>query len=407
MYKHFSEEFFSNNRARLRELFVGTAPIVITANGLLQRNSDSTYAFRQDSNFWYLTGINDPDIILVIDKGKEYLVVPQHEKSKEIFDGAINWDQLRQVSGISTIYGLDDGWKQLSNRLRRVKHVATLAAAAPYVKQHGFYTNPARAVLIEKIKAANKDVELLDLRPQLTLMRMVKQPAELAALQAAIDITVKAMKSVQKKAYDFEYQLEAALTSKFRSAGATGHGFTPIVSAGERACILHQSANNGAIGAKELVTVDVGAEVENYSADITRTYSQTKNPSKRQKDVYNAVAAVQDYALNLVKPGALLKESEPLIEHFMGEKLRELGLIKSIDHDSVRAYFPHATSHFLGLDVHDTGDYSRPLEAGMVLTVEPGIYIPAEGIGVRIEDDVLVTPAGYRVLSQRLPRTIS
>lgn len=196
------------------------------------------------------------------------------------------------------------------------------------------------------------------------------------------------------------------MTHYFRKSGATGHGFSPIVSAGERACVLHQNENNGEIGAKDLITVDIGAEVDNYSADITRTYSQSK-PSKRQKAVHAAVEAVQDYAFSLVKPGVLLKENEALIEHYMGEKLRELGLIKTIDRDSVRTYFPHSTSHFLGLDVHDTGDYSRPLESGMVITIEPGIYIPQEGIGVRIEDDVLVTSKGYKILSGRLPRTIS
>lgn len=407
MYHHFSTEFFVNNRKRLRELFVGTAPIVITANGVLQRNGDSSYAFRQDSSFWYLTGINEPDIILVIDKSKEYLIIPQHEKSKEVFDGAIDREALQQISGIETIHSLVDGWKLLSNRLRKVKHVATLGASPSYIKQQGFYTNPARAKLIEQIKDANKELELLDLRPQLTVMRMVKQEQELHAIQEAIDITVKTFKYIQKHQYQYEYQLEAAITRQFRLAGAIGHGFTPIVSAGARACVLHQNANNDLIGEKDFVTVDIGAEVDNYSADITRTYSQTKSPTKRQRAIYSAVLAVQDYALSLIKPGALLKENEQLIEHFMGEKLRELGLIKTIDRESVREYFPHATSHFLGLDVHDVGDYTRPLEPGMVLTVEPGIYIAKESIGVRIEDDVLVTAKGHKVLSARLPRDIA
>ena len=407
MYHHFSTEFFVNNRKRLRELFVGTAPIVITANGVLQRNGDSPYAFRQDSSFWYLTGINEPDIILVIDKNKEYLIIPQHEKSKEVFDGAIDREALQQISGVETIHTLSDGWKILASRLRKVKHVATLGASPSYIAQQGFYTNPARAALIEKIKDTNKELELLDLRPQLTVMRMIKQTQEISALQEAIDITVKTFKYIQKHQYQYEYQLEAAITRQFRLAGVLGHGFTPIVSAGVRACVLHQNANNGLIGDKDFVTVDIGAEVDNYSADITRTYNQTKNPSKRQKTVYNAVLAVQDYAFSLIKPGALLKENEQLIEHYMGEKLRELGLIKTIDRESVREYFPHATSHFLGLDVHDVGDYTRPLEPGMVLTVEPGIYIAKEGIGVRIEDDVLVTAKGHKVLSARLPRDIA
>jgi Xaa-Pro aminopeptidase len=285
--------------------------------------------------------------------------------------------------------------------------VATLAAAPPYIKELGMYTNPARAELIKQLKEANETIELLDLRPQLALMRVIKQPTELAALQEAIDITIKGLKYVQKHQYAHEYEIEAALTNNFRKAGAQGHGFTPIVSAGAHACVLHQEENNGSVGARDLLTLDVGAEVDHYTADITRTYSQSKNPTKRQKAVHAAVLAVQDYAFTLIKPGAFIKENEQLVEHYMGEKLRELGLIKTIDKESVRTYFPHATSHFLGLDAHDTGDYSRPLEPGMVLTVEPGIYIPKEGIGVRIEDDVLVTPKGNKILSARLPRDIS
>lgn len=407
MYRYFSREFFVSNRARLRELFVGTAPIVITANGVLQRNSDGTFPFKQDSSFWYLTGIDQPDVILVMDKGKEYLIMPPQQDYLDVFHGGNDPSALRKVSGIKTVYKNEDGWKQLNNRLKKVKHIATLAATPAYVEELGFYANPARATLIDRLKEGNQEAELLDLRPQLGLMRVIKQPAELRAIQQAINITIKGIKYVQKRHYYHEYQVEAELSHQFRKAGAQGHGFNPIVSAGERACVLHQEANNGEIDSRDLLTVDVGAEVEHYSADITRTFSPGKNPTKRQKAVHAAVEAVQDYAFSLLKPGVLIKENEVKIEQYMGEKLRELGLIKTIDHDNVRKYFPHATSHFLGLDAHDSGDYRRPLEAGMVITVEPGIYIPEEGLGVRIEDDVLITRQGYKNLSARLPRAIS
>ena len=407
MYHHFSSEFFIQNRARLRELFVGTAPIVLTANGVMQRNSDVTYPFRQDSSFWYLTGINEPGVILVLDKGKEYLILPEQESYFDIFHGGYNQEQLRTISGIDTIYNQADGWKQFGNRLKRVRHVATLAASPAYVQQLGFYANPARAQLIARIKEERSDIELLDLRPQLSLMRVIKQAPELSAIQEAIDITIKGLKFAQKHNYAYEYEAEAALSTIFRKSGARGHGFSPIVSAGVRACALHQEANDGPIGPKELLTLDVGAEIDNYTADITRTYSQGKNPTKRQRNVHAAVLAVQDYGYSLVKPGVTIRDNEKLIEQYMGEKLRELGLIKTIDRDSVREFFPHATSHYLGLDAHDAGDYDRPLEPGMVLTVEPGIYIPKEEIGVRIEDDLLVTKDGYKVLSGRLPRDIA
>jgi Xaa-Pro aminopeptidase len=161
---------------------------------------------------------------------------------------------------------------------------------------------------------------------------------------------------------------------------------------------MHHTNNDGALTKGDFVVIDVGAEWNHYSADITRTVCLGE-PTRRQETVYNAVDAVQKFAFSLIKPGLNFREYEMKIAEFMGEKLRELGLIKTISDENVRKYFPHATSHFLGLDTHDAGDYERPLEAGAVITVEPGIYIPEEGIGVRIEDDVLVTSAGIEILS--------
>ena len=152
MESFFTAEFFRENRRKLRALFTGKAPIVLTANGLLQRGGDSTYPFRQDSNFWYLTGIDAPDIVLVMDKEKEYLIMPDRAKTREVFDGTLSKQTLSIRSGIKTLVSEKEGWRQLSARLKKVKHVATVAAAKSYVDQHGFYANPARAKLIKTIK---------------------------------------------------------------------------------------------------------------------------------------------------------------------------------------------------------------------------------------------------------------
>ncbi|MDB5185261.1 MAG: hypothetical protein JWN38_1069 [Candidatus Saccharibacteria bacterium] len=409
MKSHFSAKFFEGNRARLRELFTGTAPIVITANGLLQRGGDSSYAFSQDANFWYLTGIDEPDITLVMDRDKEYLIVPPRDASRQAFDGAIDDQALTKRSGIPLIYETEDGWKQLGSRIKKVKHVAVIAASPSYIERYGLYANPARARLLETIRSHNEAVELLDLGMHLVQMRMIKQPAELAAIQEAIDITSAAVRAATTPAklakYAYEYELEADVARGFRARGASGHAFEPIVAAGERACTLHNVANDGPLEANQLVVIDVGAEVEHYAADITRTICLGK-PSRRQRAVHEAVQEVQKFAYDLLKPGVLMAEYEKQIEMYMGEKLRTLGLIKTIDHDSVRAYYPHATSHFLGLNVHDAGDYTQPLQPGMVITVEPGIYIPDEGIGVRIEDDVLITETGIEILTDALRRTL-
>ncbi len=410
MVSNFESAFFAGNRQRLKELFTGTAPIVITANGLIQRNADTTFAYSQDANFWYLTGIDEPDIVLVMDRDKEYLIVPERSVNRQTFDGTIETSLLHQRSGIKDIYNEKQGWEQLASRLKKVKYVATLTVPPPYVSLHGFYTNPARAALVARIKILNSELNLLNLNHHLTRLRMIKQSAELVAIQSAIDITIVAFKQTIRPSkilsYSHEYELEAELTRGFRRLGASGHAFEPIVASGSRACTVHNFTNVGELKENELVVIDVGADVEHYSADITRTIGVGRI-SRRQKAVHNAVLEVQKYALNLLGPGVLLKEYEKQIEQYMGEKLRELGLIKTISRESVRTYFPHATSHFLGLNVHDTGDYDRPLESGMVLTVEPGIYIMNESLGVRIEDDILITDKGNKILSDKLPRELS
>jgi Xaa-Pro aminopeptidase len=409
MESYFTSDFFAANRARLRELFTGTAPIVIGANGLLQRGGDSAYGFAQDASFWYLTGLDEPDLVLVMDRDKEYLIAPTRDANRQAFDGAVEDDDLTRRSGITVIHEEEEGWDQLGGRIKKVKHVATLAPPPAYIEHYGLYANPARAALLGKLRTHNPDLQLLDLATHISRLRMIKQPAELAAIQAAIDVTAASLKDAFRpaklKKYANEYELEAEIGYGFRKRGAEHHAFAPIVAGGRRACTLHNVANNAPLSADELIVVDVGAEVEHYAADITRTISPS-TPTRRQQTVYAAVLETQAYAMEQLKPGVLMREYEHQIELFLGEKLRELGLIKTIDHENVRRFCPHATSHFLGLNVHDVGDYERPLEAGVVLTVEPGIYIPEESIGIRIEDDVLVTDKGIKNLSRKLPRTL-
>ncbi|NDC22191.1 M24 family metallopeptidase [bacterium] len=405
----FGVKFFEGNRQRLRTLFTGKAPIVVTANGQMQRSSDSTYLFVQDANFWYLTGIDEPDIILVIDKDKEYLIVPSRSVSRETFEGAISYDELREISGITQIYDEKEGWSQLAGRIKKVKHVATLAVPPAYIDQLGMYTNPARAHLLNKIKDINDSIEPLHITSHLSLMRMIKQPQEIKAIQQAIDITAgaikKAMTPTKIAKYQNESQIEAELTKHFRISGAKGHAFDPIVANGKNACTVHYNQNNSDLDKKELLLIDIGAEYNHYAADLTRTFSLS-TPTKRQQAVYDAVLDVQNYAISLLKPGVLLDDFENDIEHYMGEKLRELGLIKTINHDNVRKYYPYYSSHFLGLNVHDSGLHDRPLEPGVVLTVEPGIHIDHEGIGIRIEDNIVITEDGNTVLSQKLPKRL-
>ncbi len=342
-------------------------------------------------------------MVLVMDKGKEYLIVPELETSRQVFDGPIDAEELAKISGIETVITEKDGWKRLGSRLKKVQHVATLGAPAPYIGKLGMYTNPARARLIETIKSHNEAVELLDLRQHVAVMRMVKQDIELAAIRSAVKLTETVLGRIAPKLhrYGYEYEIEADISAAFRKAGSH-HAYDPIIAVGKNACILHYVENKDAVKEGNLIVIDVGANVGGYAADITRTYAVGK-PSRRHQKVHAAALAVQQYAKGLLKPGVMMKEYEQSVEQFMGEKLRELGLIKTISREAVRKYYPHSTSHFLGLDVHDVADYERPLEAGNVLTVEPGIYIPEEGFGVRLEDNVLITEKGIEVLSDKLP----
>jgi Xaa-Pro aminopeptidase len=401
MKNHFDSSFFAANRQKLTELFSGTAPIVLTAHGLLQRSNDTTYPFRQDSNFWYLTGLEEPDLVLVLDKGKEYIILPEYSDAHDVFDGAHNIEEMSRLSGIGEFLSEKEGWKRLGGRLSRVQHVATLPALNPYAEGHGFYTNPARSAFIDRLKTHNPTVELLDIRQHFVRMRMIKQDAELSAITDAIDLTARTFNELAKTdltTYQYEYEVEAYLTAAYRSKGAQ-HGYEPIVASGKNACTLHYIQNNALVQKGDFLLIDSGAMLDGYTADITRTLA-VGEVSRRHQAVYKAVLDVQQYAFSLLKPGVTFKDYEHKVGLYMGEKLRELGLIKVIEEASLRTYYPHATSHYLGLDVHDVADYERALEPGMVLTVEPGIYIPEESIGVRIEDNVVITPVGYDNLSQ-------
>lgn len=405
MYKHLTRDFFNANRERLRNLLPTDLPVVLTAHGQLQKSQDEAFGFRQDSNFLYLCGINDPDIVLVIDQADEYLILPNHDFFKEAFDGKLQPSQLSAISGIGTIYPAKAGWAHLSKRLKQAKQVATLTPPPIFLDDYCFYTNPARARLVQQMQAINPQLQWHDLRSAMAQLRMVKQPAELAAITDAINITIKTFKELAKRHYANEFDYEHAITGYFHKLGASGHGYDPIVAGGRRACTIHHFANNHDIVPGELLLIDVGAVVDHYCADITRTLALTPS-TPRQQAVYEAVQTVHDFALSNLKPGLSLLQSERLVEDFMGQQLRQLGLIKRPDRQKVRHYLPHATSHFLGLDVHDIGDYQVPLEPNMVITVEPGIYIPEESIGIRLENDILITESGCTNLSAKLPNRL-
>jgi Xaa-Pro aminopeptidase len=405
----FTSDFFVNNRQKLRQSGEVNLPIVIAANGVQQRNADNTYPFKQDSSFWYLTGLTEPDLVLVMTDSEEYLIMPQRSEIHGRFEGIIDPEELRRVSGISDIYDTISGWRELRIILRQKKCVSTLLPSPAYIESWGMYTNPARQRLVRRLKGIQTGLQITDIRMVVARMRQVKQAPELIAIQKAIDITVETMQTVlspkQWASYQYEYEVEADLLGGYRRRGAESLAFTPIVGGGIRACTFHHMKNDSPLMPSELVVIDTGAEVNQYAADITRTVVNGE-PTDRQRAVFDAVRDAQEYAINLLKPGINFREWDDDWRKYVGKKLIDLGLITSADEVSIAKYYPHY-SHFLGLDVHDAGDYGRVFEPGMVLTCEPGIYIPEEAIGVRIEDDILITENGCKVLSSKLPRTLT
>lgn len=397
-----STSFFVQNRATLRAKCKQCLPLIIAGNGLMQRTSDTTYAFSQDSNMWYLTGLDIPDIVLVITDDEDYLIVPERSEVRMAFDGMPDDAFIAARAGITRVLDDGKGWEHTHGLLSTTKRVGYLKPMLPYESAHGFYANPARRRVAEKIRRRNPHIELEDIRPVLAGMRCIKQTEELQCLEAAVSITKETIAelraSVDYKTMRYEYEIEAAITHGFRRRGATGHAYNPIIAAGKNATTLHYDKNNALITGNELIVADVGAQVEHYAADITRTLS-LHTPSKRQQAVYDAVADIQKQVMQLFKPGAYLRDIEHATVQLIGEHLHKLGFLKLDANEKVtRRYYPHSVSHFLGLDVHDVGDYNQPLTPGMVLTCEPGIYIPEEGVGVRIEDDLVITDQGHRVL---------
>jgi len=409
MTRIFSADFFTNNRTQLRKTLRSDATIIVTGNGSMQRQADEPFRFVQDSNFWYLTGLNTPDLVLVIGVNETFLIAPSLSLERETFDGAIDLQALASQSGITDIVGEREGWQRVKNELDKNPLIATLGSAPSFDRRYRMHTLPYRRRLLTKLKRLQPALQTQDIRMDLAHLRMIKQPIELQALQRAIDITSETLIEITEpsllKTIEHEYELEAAITYGFRRRGADGHAFEPIVGAGVDGTTLHHIHNDNPVRDGDLIVLDIGAGVEHYAADITRTVVRGR-ANDRQRAIFDAVASVQQYALSLLKPGTLLREYEHRVVDRVGKELVSLGLIASPSEDAIRHYFPHATSHFLGLDTHDVGDYSQALRPGMVLTCEPGIYIPEEGIGVRLEDDVLITESGHTVMSDACPRTL-
>jgi Xaa-Pro aminopeptidase len=402
----FNKEFFKANRRALKDLVPNNAPIVVSANGSVQRNGDIVQPYRQDSSFWYLTGIEIPGCLLVIDGNEEYIVANMPNKIQAFFEGDFESEKYSNISGINDYEFDEDGEERLRATLLKHTSVATFTYEEMYESFHRMYINPAKYFLPEKLKRLRSEIEVIDIRKQMAALRMIKKPEEIDAIKKAVDITSEAFEYIRqhKSEYKNEAEIAADVTKIFMNNHVV-HAYEPIVSADKNSCMIHYQANNSKLKKSSMLLMDIGAEFSNYSADITRMLALDKL-TKRQFEIIDAVAEVQNYAFSAIKPGVVMKDFELDVEEYMGKVLKKLKLIKNTERHEIHEYFPYLTSHFLGLDTHDIGDYAAVLQPGMVITVEPGIHIKEEGFGVRLEDDVVVTENGIDNLSGHLPKII-
>ncbi len=430
---------FAERRARLaRQMQAGAVAVLPTAPEVL-RNADSEYPYRHDSHFWYLTGFGEPEAVVVVAAARgdaparSILFCREKNIEHETWTGfRYGPEGARASFGFDEAYAIDELDAQMARLLADCP-----ALWYPVARKGEFDARVARwlkAVRAQGRSGIAAPAALHDVLPVLDEMRVVKDEAELALMQRAADISgaahVRAMRAARPGMW--EYEIEAELLHEFRRSGAQYPAYTPIVAAGANGCILHYNSNDAQARDGELVLIDAGCEFDSYASDITRTWPVNGRFSAPQKALYELVLAAQQAAIDAVVPGRPYSDIHAAAVRVLTEGMLALGLIDQAAWASVdeaiagRAFAPfymHGTGHWLGLDVHDAGQYrdgalegkpSRALRPGMVLTVEPGIYVrPAEGvpreywdIGIRIEDDVVVTEDGCRILTAAAPKTV-
>src|SRR3990167_4248720 len=421
---------YQRRRQHLAANLISNSLAIIPAAHEIIRNGDSHYRFRQDSDFYYLTGFNEPDAILVIIKDKNTVSVmfnrPSDPLQEQWTGERVGIDGAKDILGVDFAYSIDTFADKLPELL------ANRSVLYFFPEKHAFYSQQIRGALDFVNAQVRRGIcapqIFYNLAPLLSDMRLSKSPLEIQLMRTATDISViahqRAMQTCMQ--HDWEYQLEAELLFTFINNGASGVAYNPIVGAGKNSCILHYNANNQRLLAGDLVLIDAAAEYSNYAADITRTLPINGYFNARQKAIYELVLIAQQAGIDCIKPGICWDVIQQTIVRILTIGLRDLGLLGGdlsnlIEKNMYKQFYMHNSGHWLGLDVHDCGSYKvhqqwRSLEEGMVLTVEPGIYISQHiaaidpqwhNIGVRIEDDILVTATGYENLSKNLPRSIA
>jgi Xaa-Pro aminopeptidase len=413
-YKQIPTELFTENRSTFCNKLRENELAIIFSNDEMPRNADCNFPFRQDSNFFYLTGIEQERSVLLLFPNcpnpsyKEVLFLRPTDEHTLIWEGKrYDKNEAAKVSGISTVLWLDQYEKVLEMLLEWAE---TVYVNSDLEQKLDMNFLPLRAYRWGKSLCEEfPDKSFKNALPIFTELRAVKKPLEIAIIEQACKITEQAFRRVlnRMKPGLKEYEIEAEISHEFTMNGAAGHAYSPIIASGKNACVLHYVKNNEVIKDGDLILMDFGAEYGHYASDLTRTIPANGIFTARQKEVYKAVLDTMNYAIGLLKPGVVIPKYHMEIGAFMNDQLVQLGLLSTqeVKENKVafKKYFMHGTSHFMGLDVHDVGNRELPLVPGNIVTCEPGIYIPEEGIGIRIENDILITKDGNRDLMKNIP----
>lgn len=418
-----SKEFHKGRREALRSMMPDSSCVVVFANAERQRAADTKYIYHQDPSFYYLTGLTEPNAMLIIFKEPqtfydtlrtdEMIFVQDRDATRESWTGKrLGTLGVKETLGFQTalVNNTFADFKIDFSRFAKVYHADFKDDVRDNPNDRGDLYSLIKQFR-SKTEYKRKNIDNLNLEGWLATLREIKQPEEMVLMRKAIDMTCLAHAEVMRAMEDGmkEYQAQAVVEYMFRKEGSEYVGYPSIVGGGENSCILHYETNRKKLNNKDLLVIDAGAEYHGYTADVTRTLPVDGVFSEEEKTIYNIVLEAQEAGIKACKAGSEFRASHKAAVAVIQKRLIELGIIK--EKDDFLKYFFHGTSHYLGLDVHDAGTYGK-LQPGSIITVEPGIYIPAGSscdkkwwnIGIRIEDDILITTGEPENLSGKLPK---
>lgn len=415
-YQQLPSALFIKNRKKLVKRMKPNSIAILNSNDIMPTNADGTMPFRQNNDLFYLSAVDQEESSLLLfpdapnPKHREILFLKETSEEIAIWEGEkLTKERATEVSGVETIIWLNDFEKTLRTLVFEAENI--------YLNQN------------EHLRA-NVKVETADdrfqkwckaefplhnyerLAPEMHEIRAIKEPEEIELMQKACDITKLGVDRILKyiKPGVMEYEIEAEIMHEFLRNRSRGFAYTPIIASGFNACVLHYIENNQEVKDGDVILMDFGAEYANYASDLTRSIPVNGKFSPRQREVYSSVLSVMKQAMAILKPGITLPDYHQQVGKMMEVELLKLGLISKEDianqdpaWPAYKKYFMHGTSHYIGLDVHDVGSWTKPIRAGNVFTVEPGIYIREENLGIRLENDILITEDGFIDLMKDIP----